>query len=862
MAGIGISIDTDGLQTETSHRGLARDTNGDIFCVYKDTSDSRIYIKKSTDDGATWGSKVSVKSTGTTINFPVIAIDSNDNIFVVATGVTVSQPTKTQLLSFKSTDGGASFGSQVEISNTAHDYTNPNLIIDDNDDLYVVSMRDNNTPGIDDVVVFCKSTNGGTSYTVPAIIAQSVGLNNWLPKIVCNDDVTPILYCTYMKQESGPNRWNFVSIKSTDGGTVWGSEVYITNDTNTKTFVTNLVIDTYGVLHTCYLTTAGGNPGRNCFYANSLDEGGTWETPIEVSNTSQTPGTIGIGITREHIYVVWEEVVPALANFRQLFSAHSEDIGLNFDSPVQHSTDNTRHYQVDSLLFANFPKVSGYHIGNPQTGFMVLLERSIILGTPDDLLSFGYDLSFSQIPNVTTNAASLIADVSAQGNGNIDQTGESPVTSRGFQYGLTKTPTWSVSEDAPSWQVGAYDKRMINLTANTIYYYRAFATSILGTGVGEWVQFTTIDPFSTSSSKLDVSFQINPSPNKAVGTNDTTTDFIDLSDYLTSVKIHERFNTATVATFNLMNAAGLIVSKLTPNAELILRIGVNNITDHYQFWGYIAPNPDFFNKIAIKDKRFVWEETRSIENFGVSMTAIGPASDQKQDVQEMDSGEQQDMYKAQRFSMLHNNPFFPSKNDEDDISITAYDFIGKLKMEMVRYDKISNHNNRPAYAVAESIVRSLTDSPLAFAGASPDPNRRVGDTETDWIDKKEFIDKFIMPVLTSEDNLPKETQDYYYKQYNPGTPTFGIFKKPSVNQIRYVGKRLTDNEIMNYTKMKGGGVKVDLMEGLYLGLGDPIYIDTDTGGYRGHYIIPERIINLTKDRYNIQLILQEPIIIG
>jgi len=94
-------------------------------------------------------------------------------------------------------------------------------------------------------------------------------------------------------------------------------------------------------------------------------------------------------------------------------------------------------------------------------------------------------------PAVATNAASSITSDSALLSGNIISIGGATVTSRGFQYGLSETPTWSVSESG-SYGPGSYSLIAIGLNSNTTYYFRAFATNSAGTGYGNWISFTTV----------------------------------------------------------------------------------------------------------------------------------------------------------------------------------------------------------------------------------------------------------------------------------------------------------------------------------------------------------------------------------
>lgn len=66
------------------------------------------------------------------------------------------------------------------------------------------------------------------------------------------------------------------------------------------------------------------------------------------------------------------------------------------------------------------------------------------------------------------------------------------VQERGFQYGLTQTPTWTESEEG-LFGTGEYDLTVSGLSPGTLYWYRAFVTNDEGTAYGSWASFTTSD---------------------------------------------------------------------------------------------------------------------------------------------------------------------------------------------------------------------------------------------------------------------------------------------------------------------------------------------------------------------------------
>jgi len=95
-------------------------------------------------------------------------------------------------------------------------------------------------------------------------------------------------------------------------------------------------------------------------------------------------------------------------------------------------------------------------------------------------------------PMVVTNAASGIGTTTATANGNITATGGEDCTVRGFQYGLSQTPTWDVHSNG-SFGTGSFSEGLSGLDCETKYYVRAYATNCAGTDYGAWESFTTAD---------------------------------------------------------------------------------------------------------------------------------------------------------------------------------------------------------------------------------------------------------------------------------------------------------------------------------------------------------------------------------
>lgn len=129
----------------------------------------------------------------------------------------------------------------------------------------------------------------------------------------------------------------------------------------------------------------------------------------------------------------------------------------------------------------------------PNTTYYVKAYATNNVGT-----SYGSIITFKtgiapQSPTLTTTAPANITSNSATLGGNVTSTGSSAVLERGVVLATGPNPTISNLKFASGNSgVGAFAINVTNLTANTTYYYRAYAINTEGTAYGNEVNFSTI----------------------------------------------------------------------------------------------------------------------------------------------------------------------------------------------------------------------------------------------------------------------------------------------------------------------------------------------------------------------------------
>lgn len=100
-------------------------------------------------------------------------------------------------------------------------------------------------------------------------------------------------------------------------------------------------------------------------------------------------------------------------------------------------------------------------------------------------------LAAKSVPVVTTSGITSILAATAVGGGNVTAWGGDTVSQRGICWSVTSGPTTANTMAAAGSGLGSFTASMTNLSPNTLYYVRAFATNAVGTSYGTETSFTT-----------------------------------------------------------------------------------------------------------------------------------------------------------------------------------------------------------------------------------------------------------------------------------------------------------------------------------------------------------------------------------
>ena len=168
-------------ETLSDHTGnsmsaeIATDLNGNIDVVWENNSPGNfdIFFSRSTDNGVTFSSPKDMSNGSGNAVDPQIGLDAKDNINVVWEDNTPPKYNP-DIYFARSSDGGATFSSPVNISNDAGISANPFLTIDAGANINVAWEDD--TPGNKDIF-FSRSTDSGATFSAPLNLSNDPRLS-------------------------------------------------------------------------------------------------------------------------------------------------------------------------------------------------------------------------------------------------------------------------------------------------------------------------------------------------------------------------------------------------------------------------------------------------------------------------------------------------------------------------------------------------------------------------------------------------------------------------------------------------------------------------------------------------------------
>ncbi|MBN1975462.1 MAG: hypothetical protein JW787_17630 [Sedimentisphaerales bacterium] len=303
--GANLKVNSDTGSLIQDHPSAATDSSGNIWVVWDQTnssSDADIYIGKLAKSDISFGTSSVVYSTSGLHTYPVIAIDSDDNLYVAWQGKS-STSDKTRIYVSKSTDGATwSTPAPVTFNDAGNEYnqTSPVIAIDHDttDTIYIACVDDRS--GNQDIWI--SSSTNGTTWTPTRINTNTS--NQTEPAIAINNHVAYI-------------GWTDARNASTDiygasSNNAWAEEEWIITS-SIQSRVALAADPVENVIHQFWVDNAGGN--YDIFYRMD-DANATGISITDEINQGKNRPSAGVSVIdgSSMVFAAWRDWRNVLSN--------------------------------------------------------------------------------------------------------------------------------------------------------------------------------------------------------------------------------------------------------------------------------------------------------------------------------------------------------------------------------------------------------------------------------------------------------------------------------------------------------------------------------------------------------------------
>jgi N,N-dimethylformamidase beta subunit-like, C-terminal/BNR repeat-like domain len=341
-----------------AHMAVSESTSS-LYVVWEHIpgNNGEIFFTRSTDNGATFQSPITLGSNTGLNGSPQIVETENNNVYVVWRDATNG------VLLTRSTDNGRTFGRPISVSDKNAYAFNPQIAISQGN-VYVAwqsNPLDNNGS-----IVFSRSTDNGRTFESPISISKKEDIDkdhilSFNPRILAapgTNDVYVVWHSGFTVRHGNYHvLLDTFFTRSTDNGATFERPISVSNysvwpksDDSGHKFESPVSLRYYsdwllepqmvisqGNVYVAWQSNPEGENGEIVF-SRSTDNGRTFESPISISDKNVDALNPQIAISQGNVYVAWQSN-PEGGNSEIVFS-RSTDNGRTFESPISISDKN------------------------------------------------------------------------------------------------------------------------------------------------------------------------------------------------------------------------------------------------------------------------------------------------------------------------------------------------------------------------------------------------------------------------------------------------------------------------------------------------------------------------------------------
>jgi hypothetical protein len=302
-------------------------SGSNVYVVWEDETPGNyeVLLRRSSDNGATWGSIVNLSKNPGTSTDPQIAA-SGSSVYVVWTQVAIDEG-PSDILFRKSSDDGATWGSKTNLSSDGESST-PEVSTSDGN-VYVVWID----VGVGNHDVFFKrSTDGGVTWKSKVNLSKSDNQSRD-PEIAATGGE---VYVTWM------DKMSFSEVflrRSTDEGATWKSKVNLSNAPDYSDEFPKMAVSGSNVYVVWFGSEEVFTGDSDIFLRRSTDKGATWKPVVQLSNTGNAQ-SLHVAGSGSNVYVAWKDRETSSSTNSDIFFRRSTDNGASWKSTVNLSNND------------------------------------------------------------------------------------------------------------------------------------------------------------------------------------------------------------------------------------------------------------------------------------------------------------------------------------------------------------------------------------------------------------------------------------------------------------------------------------------------------------------------------------------
>jgi len=360
----------------------------------------------------------------------------------------------------RSTDGGTTWGADTRLTNNSAFNWHPSMAVSGSN-VHIV-WRDNRDGNQE--IYYKLSTDGGTTWGADLRLTNNSAFS-WMPCIAVSSSNVHVVW-----QDNRDGNYEIYYKRSPDGGISWGADTRLTNNTAISEIPT--IASSGSFVHVVWEDRRDGN--YEIYYKRSPDGGISWGVDTRLTNNSATSDYPCIAVSNSNLHIVWFDNRDGNT---EIYYKPSTDGGISWELDTR-LTNNNGASEYPSIAVSD-ALVNVVWRDNRDGNWEVYYKRNTFIPSAPVLVSPPNNAT-NQVPNLLLDWNSVQYAESYR----VQIANDSLFTSMVFD-------TSNVNRDSLRVRLGL-------LIVNTKYYWRVNASNVSGTG-----PWSTVWNFRTNPTGLN-----------------------------------------------------------------------------------------------------------------------------------------------------------------------------------------------------------------------------------------------------------------------------------------------------------------------------------------------------------------------